>query len=119
VIQLSKENILESIFDVKKPVNTYGSFSLDGNTENNFSIVIQDHSEKLSDHDIKLKAISSLTDSIDFKFLQDDPNIQDKTYIILLDVIGSLMKTESSIGNDQISNLDMVKAYIDDIIVNK
>jgi hypothetical protein len=119
MINLSKDKFLESTFDVNKPLNVYGSYSLDGNNENNFSIVVQDHGEKMSNHEITLKAISNLIDSIDFKLLENIPNIDEQIYLQLLEMIGRLMRSNSGISYNQISNLDMVKGYINDIMINK
>lgn len=81
-------------------------------------IQINGESEISNGLDLQVKAIKTLIQLLDFKTaLEKDKEIEKKTYLILLDVIGSLLKIDiPGFDNDEIPNIETVHQFLSSVL---
>lgn len=81
-------------------------------------IQINGDSEIISDLDLQVKAIKTLIESLDFKSAKkSDREIEQKTYLILLDVIGSLLKIDiPGFDHGETANIETVHQFLSQIL---
>lgn len=106
------KRIVESLemtgFDFSKPINIIGDHYFD-ESESGPLIMIQ------GEGDVTLKAVLSLIDSL---FQQEKgPFIADKTYIKIIDKIGSIIKADRGVEGQM--NIEVVRDYINSFLEDK
>lgn len=101
------KSIIENLgIDLDKTVNIVNGEDI--------TIITQGESKDFGGLDLQLRAAIQLINSFDFKFQEeDDPEIRDKTYLALIDVIGTAIKSywlDPSAKNK--TNIQVVQDFI-------